>query len=156
MTDPWRMRDPAENTKPKKEPTNTYQLMDNCYYVTTAKLLGITTKELFDRTEEMQIGGGAKVSEIEELLKATGVSYGGPLERKTLHEIAELAYDASHGLDKSFGLCFVRTDQTGHAVVMKWDAADGEARYVDYQVNSKGADAKDDVAGGVTFVLFWF
>jgi hypothetical protein len=157
LTDPWQMRDTSdkEGKKKEKEDVNTYKLDDNCYYVTTAKLLGTTVEKLIGATEEMQYGGGASIGGIETLLKATGKKY--RIRRcADLDAVSEVAEKVCGGLDRSFGIAFGRRNGTGHVVVMNWDAADKEATFIDYQKDPKGAKAKDDVSGGILFYLYWF
>jgi len=148
------MRDPNAKT-PKKPPTNTFKLDDNCYYVTIAKMLDTSVEKLMDSVELMQIGGGAKKEQIEELLNSCKRA-NHLVDATSLSAAEDIALKNNGGFSKRFGIAFSRTNGTGHVVVMQWNSYDQVCEYWDYQLNDKGDNAKADVSSSIPRHVFWF
>jgi hypothetical protein len=56
--------------------TNDLKLSDNCYYCAVAGAKGLSVALLVKDTELMQIGGGASINELSELISSAGVGSG--------------------------------------------------------------------------------
>lgn len=147
-------RDPHQK-QPKKPITNTFKLDDNCYYVTIAKMMGVSVQQLMESVELMQIGGGAQKGEIQELLNSCERPYQ-LVDVKDLHEAEEVALQNNKGFSKRFGIAFTRANLTGHVVVMQWNSNEQLCEYWDYQMNDKGDNAKNDVSASTPRHVFWF
>jgi hypothetical protein len=133
-------RDP--NQKEKKPAINTYGLDDNCYYVTAARLLGTTVRELITKTEMMQIQGGASLDEVKELFTAAGLTGGvwssGSLTfDKAKSFIQEKYEDLGRGLPCEFALMFGWNQGGGHAIVVEYESHNHSYTFKDYQPAKK-------------------
>lgn len=137
----------------QRDPVNTYDLTDNCYYVTAAALLGVTVGRLIERTEMMQVRDGAGVDEVTRLFAECGLS-GLAATCNDLVDLATYVRDNAGGQDRRFGLGFRRSDGSDHMVVAQWDANQQALSYHDYQRDPSGADATGDVQNGVVFLVF--
>jgi hypothetical protein len=148
-------RDIAEFPEDEEDsvPANSYQLDDNCYYVTAAHLLGTDVNALINRTGVMQDRGGVSLDAIQSLFQAVGLT-STYRQANSVDELEELVESAAGGLDREFALAFVRGNGTRHVVVAVFARDDQIVSYRDYQLDNSGADAAGDIATGSTFYLF--
>jgi hypothetical protein len=149
-------RDKAEeydSEDEEKEATNTYQLLDNCYYVTAAALSGTTVDDLIGRTQEMQVRGGADLNAVSMLFGTAGL----PSSYSTLTSVEDVesaVEKAAGGLRAAFGVVFTRSDGSAHMVLVEYQPDSQLCTYHDYQLDQSGADAASDIAAGTAFFLF--
>jgi hypothetical protein len=140
----------SDDSDDEREPVNTHDLTDNCYYVTAAALAGTTTNDLINRTGVMQVAGGVYLDAIVDLFKAAGLS--STYHPYSTFEAAETGMaELAGGLDKKFGFRYDRSNNTGHMVVATYDATEQEFEYYDYQID---ADGRDDASRGQNFHVF--
>jgi len=153
MTEPFKEKD-GDLEMIVTDKVNTFDLTDNCYYVTAAKLAKTDVASLVKKSELMQIKGGAPTKDIVTIFKAAGVPH-------TIHTTDSLfalkakMVELGGTSDRRFGVAFVRGNSTGHMVVGEYQASNGATRFRDYQARGDGPDASTDLATGVTFHLFY-
>jgi hypothetical protein len=155
MTSPTKDKDGDAIMRPA-EPINSHHLLDNCYYVTAARLLGVTTDVLIGRIETMQIAGGIPtVAELQEFFTTAELPH-----RVSTHATLQAVEAAIRTLNSptevDYALAFRRENQTGHVVIARYNPGLMQSvRYYDYQINPDGDSAALDLAGGVQFHLFY-
>ncbi|MFJ5646305.1 hypothetical protein [Streptomyces sp. NPDC093223] len=133
------------------DPTNTYGLLDNCYYCVAAFLSGRTVEELIVKSEQMQYAGGAQPAEFAYLLQLAGLHAGVTQCVDANSTLVALGANAGH-----FGTHFVRHDNTAHVVVAISDGQ-GNVTWYDPQINSSDTNSiwfQDAVAYGREFYLW--
>jgi hypothetical protein len=139
------MRNPTPliEKEEKKQVVNTYNLLDNCYYVALAACCGTTVQKLMERTEEMQvIGGIPSLGEMSRLVESAGLN-GRHHPCNSLGEVESMVAKLAKGLDKNFILAYSRTSGPGHMIVVHYDASEQTCTYKDYQPNSNNNNGVD-------------
>ena len=110
--------------------TNNYGFDQNCYYCTTAALLGTDVDTLINHTEQMQ-QDTASAGEIVALFASVGV--------KVQYAEFDNEHAASHFLlqfpnNSAVGFAYTRQNGSGHMIVAaRDDTAPHRVRFVDYQ-----------------------
>src|SRR5690349_20208449 len=136
-------------------PINSHALLDNCYYVTAARLRGVTTAALIDEIETMQIAGGIPtVAELQQFFTTAQLPH-----QVSTHATLQAVEVAIRALNSpttvAYALAFRRGNGTGHVVIARYSPALMQSvRYYDYQINPDGDPAALDLASGVEFHLF--
>ena len=155
MTSPTKDKDGDEIMR-SGAPINSHGLLDNCYYVTAARLRGLTTAELIAEMETMQIAGGIPtVGELQQFFSSAQL----PHQVSTHASLAEVeaairALNSPTTVD--YALAFRRGNGTGHVVIARYSPALMQSvRYHDYQNNPNGEPAAFDLLDGVEFYLFY-
>lgn len=156
MTHPHLDSDGDALMRDVSQPVNSHGLLDNCYYVTAAKLLNTNTDDLVKKTETMQIKGGVPtLDELSEFYKLCKL----PHRYHSFTSQSELE-DGIRSLksphDALYAVAFRRKDGSGHVIIAYYHAGPIPAiRYHDYQMNSDGEPAFLDVMGAVSYHLYY-
>ncbi|RQP25403.1 hypothetical protein DZC73_11320 [Albitalea terrae] len=109
---------------------NTHGHTQNCYYCTVSALVGKSTSKVVAQTQTMQ-QDQAEVKEILDLFRSAGFQniqcLKGLLNKDQVEDELDMWLDEGDAI----GLAYVRSDRTGHMVVLLNDG--GQKRCIDFQ-----------------------